>query len=207
MKVEMIMPQMGESIAEGAIVKWLKGVGDLVELDEDILEISTDKVDSEIPSPATGRIVEILVKEGQTVPIKTVLAVIETEAGAAVAGGEPFMKTPPPPPPASVGGNKAAASEGKDKTTVSLNRAEQVTPQRPPAQESSPHDGSADGGFVAREFRRSVETQPEQAGTPVLPAAKSEQAETPVLLAAHLQHRGGRYEPHRPPSRCHQSRF
>jgi len=60
MKVEMIMPQMGESIAEGAIVKWLKGVGDLVELDEDILEISTDKVDSEIPSPATGRIVEIL---------------------------------------------------------------------------------------------------------------------------------------------------
>ena len=78
MKVEMVMPQMGESIAEGTIVKWLRGVGDSVELDEDILEISTDKVDSEIPTPATGVIAEILIQEGTTVPIGTVLALIET---------------------------------------------------------------------------------------------------------------------------------
>jgi len=92
MKVEMVMPQMGESIAEGTILKWRKGVGDTVTMDEDILEISTDKVDSEIPSPATGKIAEILVKEGQTVAIKTLLAIIEAEAGAAIAG---TSATPP----------------------------------------------------------------------------------------------------------------
>lgn len=93
----MIMPQMGESIAEGTIVKWRKGVGDRVELDEDILEISTDKVDSEIPSPAAGRIVEIIVNEGETVEIKTVLAIIDTEE-AGVEGAEkeePVVERPP----------------------------------------------------------------------------------------------------------------
>jgi len=84
MKVEMVMPQMGESIAEGTIVKWIKGVGDRVELDEDILEISTDKVDSEIPTPATGVIAEILIQEGTTVPIGTVLALIETEGDVVI---------------------------------------------------------------------------------------------------------------------------
>ena len=84
MKVEMVMPQMGESIAEGTIVKWIKSVGDRVELDEDILEISTDKVDSEIPTPATGVIAEILIQEGTTVPIGTVLALIETEGDVSV---------------------------------------------------------------------------------------------------------------------------
>jgi len=78
MKIEMIMPQMGESIAEGTVLKWRKKVGDMVERDEDILELSTDKVDTEIPSPATGRIVEIRIAEGVTAPIKSVLAVIET---------------------------------------------------------------------------------------------------------------------------------
>ncbi|MBM3329085.1 MAG: 2-oxo acid dehydrogenase subunit E2 [Calditrichaeota bacterium] len=134
MKVEMIMPQMGESIAEGTIVKWRKGVGDKVERDEDILEISTDKVDSEIPSPATGTIVDILVQEGKTVAIKTPLAVIETEAGAEVSGtaAEPVR----------------AASSVEEPP---------VAAGRPPAQESSPHDGSAEGGFTVREFKRSGE--------------------------------------------------
>ncbi len=83
MKVEMMMPQMGESIAEATILKWLKGVGDSVQKDETILEISTDKVDSEIPAPASGIIVELVAKQGETVAVKSVIAIIETAAGSA----------------------------------------------------------------------------------------------------------------------------
>lgn len=73
-KVDVIMPQMGESIAEGTVSKWLKKVGDEVKRDEPILEISTDKVDAEIPSPAAGVLAEIRVPEGKTVPVQTVIA-------------------------------------------------------------------------------------------------------------------------------------
>ena len=81
---DVIMPQMGESIAEGTITKWMKNVGDKVQRDEPLFEISTDKVDAEIPSPAAGVVTEIRAKEGETVPINTVVAVI----GAASAGRE-----------------------------------------------------------------------------------------------------------------------
>src|SRR5204863_3840444 len=81
------MPQMGESIAEGTLSKWLKKVGDEVKRDEPIFEISTDKVDAEIPAPAAGVLAEILVKEGETVEVQTVVARLETEKGAAIAGG------------------------------------------------------------------------------------------------------------------------
>ena len=77
------MPQMGESIAEGTVLKWLKQLGDPVERDEPILEISTDKVDAEIPSPESGTLVEVRIQEGETVEIGTVLAFIDTEADAA----------------------------------------------------------------------------------------------------------------------------
>ena len=80
MPTNVIMPQMGESIAEGTITKWLKKVGDTVKRDEPLFEISTDKVDAEIPSPAAGTLAEILVQEGKTVPINTVVARIG-EAG------------------------------------------------------------------------------------------------------------------------------
>lgn len=79
MRVNVNMPQLGESVAEGTIVKWLKKVGDPVQRDEDILEISTDKVDSAIPSPATGILVEILAQEGETIGIGKAIAVIETD--------------------------------------------------------------------------------------------------------------------------------
>ncbi|RMH17044.1 MAG: 2-oxo acid dehydrogenase subunit E2 [Gemmatimonadetes bacterium] len=79
------MPQMGESIAEGTISKWLKQVGDTVERDEPILEISTDKVDAEIPAPQAGTLAEIRVQEGETVEVGTIVAVIDTEGGAAAA--------------------------------------------------------------------------------------------------------------------------
>ena len=86
-KIDMVMPQMGESIAEGTILKWLKKVGDKIERDETVLEISTDKVDSEIPAPASGVLAAIVVPEGKTVGVGTVIAHIDTEgtAGAAVS--------------------------------------------------------------------------------------------------------------------------
>ena len=83
-RVDVAMPQMGESIAEGTLSRWLKKVGDEVKRDEPIFEISTDKVDAEIPSPISGVLAEIVVGEGQTVPVQTVVARIETEKGAAV---------------------------------------------------------------------------------------------------------------------------
>jgi 2-oxoglutarate dehydrogenase complex dihydrolipoamide succinyltransferase (E2) component len=81
---EMIMPQLGESVAEGTILKWLKAVGDKVLADEMVLEISTDKIDSEIPSPYDGVLVELLFQEGDTVPVRTVIAIVETDASAVV---------------------------------------------------------------------------------------------------------------------------
>ncbi|HMC54444.1 MAG TPA: dihydrolipoamide acetyltransferase family protein [Gemmatimonadaceae bacterium] len=83
-RVDVVMPQMGESIAEGTLSRWLKKVGDTVKRDEPMFEISTDKVDAEIPSPSSGTLAEILVQEGQTVPVATVVARLETEVGAAV---------------------------------------------------------------------------------------------------------------------------
>ena len=83
-RIEVPMPQMGESIAEGTVSRWLKKVGDSVEVDEPILEISTDKVDAEIPSPTGGMLVEIAVPEGETVEVGTIVGIIDTEGGAAV---------------------------------------------------------------------------------------------------------------------------
>lgn len=108
MRVDVVMPQMGESIAEGTITKWMKSVGDTIERDEPIFEISTDKVDAEIPSPAAGTVVEIKNQEGETVPINEVVAVIETDAGAAASAPVPEAEKPAPeeteaavtPPPA-----------------------------------------------------------------------------------------------------------
>jgi len=84
-----VMPQMGESVAEGTIVRWLKKVGDAVERDEPLFEISTDKVDAEIPSPAAGVVSEVKVKEGETVPINTVVAVIDETASKPAAAAKP----------------------------------------------------------------------------------------------------------------------
>src|ERR1043165_1419930 len=94
------MPQMGESITEGTMSRWLKKVGDPVKRDEPIFEISTDKVDAEIPSPTSGVLAEVLVTEGQTVPVQTIVARIETEAGAvaapAAAAPAPVASAPAP---------------------------------------------------------------------------------------------------------------
>src|SRR5690349_13937018 len=105
-KIDVIMPQMGESIAEGTLSRWIKKVGDAVQRDEPIFEISTDKVDAEIPAPAAGVLAEILVQEGQTVAVQTVVARLETEAGAAAA------PKPAAPPPAAATPRPSAPSTG-----------------------------------------------------------------------------------------------
>ncbi len=103
-RVDVIMPQMGESITEGTMSRWMKQVGDTVKRDEPIFEISTDKVDAEIPAPTAGVLAEVLVKDGETVAVGTIVARIETDAAA--AGGAP----PPQPPPATAPSAPPAAS-------------------------------------------------------------------------------------------------
>jgi 2-oxoglutarate dehydrogenase E2 component (dihydrolipoamide succinyltransferase) len=93
-RVDVIMPQMGESIAEGTVSRWLKKVGDPVKRDEPILEISTDKVDAEIPAPASGVLSEIKVGEGKTVAVQTVIAVIDTDGAQAGASAPAKSATP-----------------------------------------------------------------------------------------------------------------
>ena len=104
-RIEIIMPQMGESITEGTIVKWHKKVGDRVGKDETLLEISTDKVDSEIPSPAAGILTEIVTPENGTVSVRTVIAYLETEG----AGATPGRAAAPVPPPAQEKASAPAA--------------------------------------------------------------------------------------------------
>lgn len=101
-KVDVEMPKMGESITEGTVIVWLKKPGDTVELDEPLLEIGTDKVDTEVPSPAAGVLAEILVEEGDTVEVNTVIARLETDADAVVA------QAPAEDPPAAAPEPEAA---------------------------------------------------------------------------------------------------
>src|SRR6267143_5132000 len=92
--IDVVMPQMGVSVSEGTITKWLKQEGEQVEADESLLEISTDKVDTEVPSPASGTLTQILVQEGETVDVGTKLAVIGGDADAAA----PTADVPVPEP-------------------------------------------------------------------------------------------------------------
>ncbi len=113
MAVDVVMPQMGESIFEGTITKWLKKPGDKVERDEPLFEISTDKVDAEIPSPSAGVLKEIKIAEGQTVPIQTIVAVIDgagsAAASAPVPAAAPAKAAPAPAPAPTPAAAKPAA--------------------------------------------------------------------------------------------------
>src|SRR5215470_12670004 len=92
--MDVVMPQMGESVAEGTIVRWMKKVGDTVDRDEPLFEISTDKVDAEVPSPSAGVIAEILAQEGETVPVNSVVAVIRGAGEQAAARPASPVATP-----------------------------------------------------------------------------------------------------------------
>src|SRR5256714_3758202 len=139
MSTEVVMPQMGESIAEGTITKWLKKVGEGVERDEPLFEISTDKVDAEIPSPAAGTLTEIRFKEGDTVEVNTVVAVLDGSNGAGAQAqrateapaqevapqqmakepeqAAPLVTPPPPPPPTQRPSTQAPAAQQQTQAT------------------------------------------------------------------------------------------
>ncbi len=164
-KIDVIMPQMGESIAEGTLSRWMKKVGDAVKRDEPIFEISTDKVDAEIPAPVAGVLAEILVTEGQTVAVQTVVATIETEAGAAVApaaapappaAAAPAPSAAPAPPPAlaperAAPARPAAASAAASPPPAA---AAQSRPAAPAAPSRAPDAGGNGGSETAEERLR-----------------------------------------------------
>lgn len=191
MKVEMLMPQMGESIAEATISKWRKKVGDSVQKDEVILEISTDKVDSEIPAPAAGTISELLFNEGDVVPVKTKIAVIDTAGGSAVAGATsgnaavkeaPAPKAAPTPEPVAQRQEPQHAAESEkfysplvkslaEKHGVSLNELDSLT-------------GSGQGGRLNKEdllkYVDSRSSKPAAPTAPVAPATPAPKSATPA---------------------------
>ncbi len=139
MATEVVMPQMGESIAEGTITKWLKNVGDHVDRDEPLFEISTDKVDAEIPSPAAGTLTEVKFKEGETVEVNTVVAVLDGDGAKA----EPKPETPSPvkeeaaapaeTAPAAPAKPEAPASVERPKPLITSEPAPKAVPPSPPA--------------------------------------------------------------------------
>ena len=148
-RVDVLMPQMGESIAEGTLSKWLKKVGDPVKRDEPLFEISTDKVDAEIPAPSAGVLAEIKVQEGQTVPVQTVVGVLETEAGAAV------------PAPAKPEPSKAAAPAPAPAPPPPAPKPEPPAPRfEAPAARPSARPADGDGGVQTAEQRLRTKSTP-----------------------------------------------
>src|SRR5438309_9865814 len=146
MSEEVKMPQMGESIAEGTIVKWLKQVGDSVKRDEPLFEISTDKVDAEIPAPSSGVLSEIKVQEGETVAVNTVVAVIN---GGEAKPGQPAKEEAPAPEQESKQEPKKAEAEPapKQEQKPAPKQAEpaplETKPEAPPPSASQPATASS----------------------------------------------------------------
>jgi pyruvate dehydrogenase E2 component (dihydrolipoamide acetyltransferase) len=156
--IDVVMPQMGVSVSEGTITKWLKQEGEPIAADEPLLEISTDKVDTEIPSPAEGIVQQILVKEGETVDVGVKLAVIAPEGSAAAptaeeAPPEPATAQAPAPseaPPEPATAQAAAASEAPSSSEGETPTAEQLEEVAPgPAPAAAPTDGAGEKTFVS----------------------------------------------------------
>ena len=206
-QTEVVMPQMGVSVSEGTITKWLKSEGEPIGRDEPLLEISTDKVDTEVPSPAEGVVAQILVQEGETVDVGTVLAVIAPEGAAPAAApeappepatqdaadaseaaaSETAQPTPPTPPPAPA--PAAAPASGNGRTFVSpvvarIASEHGVDPNAVP--------GTGTGGRVTKkdilafvESGGQAAAQPAPAAEPAAPApAPAEPAPAPAAQAA-----------------------
>src|SRR2546429_14378 len=146
-RVDVLMPQRGESIAEGTLSKWLKKLGDEVKRDEPLFEISTDKVDAEIPAPSAGVLAEIKVQEGQTVPVQTLVAVIETDKSAATTAAPSAAARAPAAvvtAPPVAGAQRAPAAPGG---------AVPPAAAAPAPRPSSPVPPKGDGGVETAEER------------------------------------------------------
>ena len=216
MAVDIVMPQMGESIFEGTITKWLKKPGDKVERDEPLFEISTDKVDAEIPSPSAGVLKEIKVGEGKTVPIQTVVGVIDAAGGAAQAAApapapamaaEPAKATPsapapqaskpaatpPPPPPAA----KPAAAAAPTREGARIHSSPLV---RRMAKEHgidlSTVQGTGAGGRISKQ---DIEAHIAGGGSAAEAAKQTEPAEADVYAQQPVSQSTSSYTPPPPP--------
>ena len=202
MAVDIVMPQMGESIFEGTITKWLKKPGDKVERDEPLFEISTDKVDAEIPSPSAGVLKEIKVGEGQTVPIQTIVGVIDAAGSAAPApvpaktvaaapAAAPAPAAPKPSAPAPAAAPVAAALVSSGSTGERIHSSPLV---RRMAKEHSIDLSTIEGtGAGGRISKQDIEAVIASAGAPAVaapgysapaPATSSRPAPPPAPAAA-----------------------
>jgi 2-oxoglutarate dehydrogenase E2 component (dihydrolipoamide succinyltransferase) len=135
MSVDVVMPQMGESITEGTVSKWLKRVGDRIEKDEPILEISTDKVDAEVPSPGAGTLLAINVQEGETVEVGTVVAVIGAEGETPAASSQPSAVSPQQETPKTVAESEPVADAPQPEAQVAAASNEPRSTNNEPATE------------------------------------------------------------------------
>ncbi len=162
---DVVMPQMGESITEGTLTKWLKNAGDKVERDEPLFEISTDKVDTEIPSPAAGVLKEVLVQEGDTVEINTVVAKIDEGgdgAGEAAPAAESKEKAPEGPPEEEAKAEEEPEPEEEPKATPSIEPEESAgvpEPTPPERAAAAPSSAAAVKGPISPLVRRMAREQ------------------------------------------------
>jgi pyruvate dehydrogenase E2 component (dihydrolipoyllysine-residue acetyltransferase) len=195
--VDVVMPQMGVSVSEGTITKWLKQVGEQIEADESLLEISTDKVDTEVPSPASGVVTQILVQEGETVDVGTKLAVIGGEAGApaeapaaepeaaapeevAQPAESPAVEPEPEPAPAAAAPPAEAGQNGKSFVSPVVAR---IASEHNVDVSSVP--GTGKGGRVTKkDILNFVESGPPAAPPQEAPAAAPEPAPQPTPAPA-----------------------
>jgi 2-oxoglutarate dehydrogenase E2 component (dihydrolipoamide succinyltransferase) len=185
MLIDVTMPQLGESVAEGTISKWLVKEGDAVQKDQPIAEVATDKADSELPSPATGRIAKLVVKEGETAPVKSVLCQIEEGAAGLASAPQPAgapeaRPSPPALPLASPGARREALEHGVD-----LGRVQ----------------GSGDHGRITRDdvLRASVQGSAEPSPEQPAPRSWSRMASAPQHTEPPASMRGAPFVPMPPP--------
>ncbi len=199
---DVLMPQMGESIAEGTITKWIKSVGDRVERDEPLFEISTDKVDAEIPSPEAGVLAEIRHQPGETVEINTVVAVITAEGESAVAPATPAAEAKPaadaapaptpaaaPPPSPAAAGPVAPAAGPRSEMSVEELRRERSSPvvRRIAAEHGVDISTIAGTGISGRVTKQDILGHIEQRRAAAAPsAAPAAPPSAPSLIPAYL---------------------
>jgi 2-oxoglutarate dehydrogenase E2 component (dihydrolipoamide succinyltransferase) len=202
--VDVVMPQMGVSVSEGTVTKWLKQEGEHVEADEPLLEISTDKVDTEVPSPASGTVTQILVQEGETVEVGTKLAQIGEAGLGGAAGAVAAAPEAPPEPATQAAADEAMAAASEGVGDVAPSRQEQAAPQQAAgsngnrfvspvvARIASEHgvdpgevQGSGRGGRVTKkDILDHIESGPPEQAAPAAPAAPAPAAPAPAPAAA-----------------------
>ena len=192
---DVVMPQMGESIVEGTLTKWLKKAGDHVERDEPLFEISTDKVDTEIPSPAAGTLREVLVEEGKTVGINTVVARIDEAGGNGAGAAAPVKPTAPtkpaaapPPPPVQA---KESAPPPPEPAAPVAEPAESGGPLSPLVRKMARENnidlsrvkGTGAGGRITKQDLEAYLAQTPRAAVPAPPPQKAAAAPVPPVQA------------------------